>query len=127
ADPFRVEGIGANDQRGQDFVDQSHRTRLGFAAPNTGDAGLSQAGTAHVIRDADQYVLAGDMLAERADDGEIRLNLAGNRFGVDCGDSHGSSFDGLIPWMMSPRAGCHTLVSTSPLPLPAMARPCGSG
>src|SRR5262249_48839660 len=91
-DPLGVEWIGADHKRGEHIVDQRDGTGLCLAAPDTGDARLAQPDVPGVVADADQDIVAADVFAEGANDGEVGMNVAGNRLGADGADWHGSSF-----------------------------------
>ena len=90
ADPFNVEGISADDERSEDLANESDGARLRFAAPNAGHARLSQPGPAFLIHHTDEHVLAAGVLAERADDGQVRNDVPRDRLRVDRGDAHTS-------------------------------------
>src|SRR5262249_35828954 len=89
ADPFAVEGVGADDERGEDLADHGDGAGLGFAAPDGGDAGLAESDVAGLVSDADDDVVADDVLAQRRDDGDFAFDAALDGFGGDDGDRHG--------------------------------------
>ena len=71
ADPLGVERVGPEEDRRELLLDQGDRACLGLAAPDGGDAGLAQADAAGLVADAHQNILANEVLAQRADDGEF--------------------------------------------------------
>src|SRR5262249_36255250 len=87
-DPLEVERVGADYQRGQDFPDEGEGAGLRLAAPDGGDAGLAQALAAGVVGEAHQDVLPGEVLAQRADDGDVRLDAAGDRSAGETDGGH---------------------------------------
>jgi len=89
AQPFDVERIGPEKQGSQHLADQGDGAGLRLAAPDAGDAGLTQAEVARLVGQPDQDVLADRVDAKRADDGEVAADLAVDRLGGDDCDWHG--------------------------------------
>jgi hypothetical protein len=64
ADPFHIEGIGADYQRRQHFADQGDSAALGLATPDAGDAGLAQSQPTFLVGQAHQHILSGPVLTQ---------------------------------------------------------------
>src|SRR5262249_14406379 len=89
--PLGIEWVSADENRSQDFLNERNGAVLGLAAPDSGNIGLAEAGNSFISFDANQDVLANNVIAERADDGEFRPDATENRFGLHCGDPHGDT------------------------------------
>src|SRR5262249_52763615 len=96
ADPLGIERIGADEQRRQDLFDKGNRAGLGFAAPDTGDARLAKADPAGLVGEAHQHILAAGVFAQGADNGQVRQDVAHDRFGTDSGNRHVSRSEGTL-------------------------------
>ena len=80
------EGCTLDDDRLELLLDERDGSGLRFAAPDAGDAGLAQANASLIVAQPDEHILADKVLAQRADDGKLGLDLAVNRHGVESGD-----------------------------------------